>query len=79
MLLEYFCSTDCTATVGIADCPVLRYDFETNENIAFMSDNSSSLDDDLFVNDGVNIYVHLKHTAVKLCFLFIFFRKFYFA
>ena len=26
---------DCTDLIGIADCPVLRFDFETDEGLSF--------------------------------------------
>ena len=48
-------SGDCTETVGLFDCPVLRFDFETYEGLSFRYGEGGSFPPGDHVAVGVSI------------------------
>ena len=57
---------DCTETVGLADCPVLYFDFETDEGLSFKFGAGGSFPVDDHVAVGVSSF-DLFCLTEKLC------------
>ena len=52
---------DCTETVGLSDCPVLRFDFETDEGLSFRYGEGGSFPPGDHVAVGVSILYCMKY------------------